>query len=298
MPAPERLPAPFLPDWLAAQVPFDRYVIELSDGMRAHVMEQGEGRPILLFHGNPTWGYLYRKIAQELAGEPLRLIMPDLMGLGFSDRVPVDRFTLRDHIGWMSELIEHLDLDDVLAVVQDWGGPIGLGALAQHDNLMTGLVVCNTVIGPPKPGFRPTWFHRVFGNPLIGGIAGWLGLVEKNMARAQADPDSISGTVRDSYLYPLRQHGNDAVIDLVRMVPDTMEHPSVAPLRDVGDFAESYDGPAAVVWGKRDPVLGRLLRRVSRALPQAEVTVTEAGHFLQEEVPAEIADAIRYVASS
>lgn len=260
-------------------------------------MEQGVGTPVLMFHGNPTWGFLYRKVAAELRDESLRLIVPDLMGLGFSDRVPAGRFTLLDHIGWMSELIERLELERAIVVVQDWGGPIGIGAVSQSQIELEGLVVMNTSIGPPKPGFRPTTFHRVFGNRLVGGVARWLGLVERNMARAQGDPNSISGEVRDAYLYPLDRGGNDAVIDFVAMVPDSMDHASVEPLREVGDFVSSYRGPAAIVWGRRDPVLGRLLGRVSRALPQATVTSTDAGHFLQEEVPAEIAAAIRRVAA-
>lgn len=292
----ERLPAPELPDWLERQIPFDRYCVELSDRMRMHVMEQGEGRPVLLFHGNPTWGYLYRKVAGELVDDPLRLIMPDLMGLGFSDRVPRHRFTLEDHIGWMAETLELLGIDDAIVVVQDWGGPIGLGAVARSSVTMKGLVVMNTAIGPPKPGFKPTLFHRLISAPGVGGVARWLGLVEKNMARAQGDPASVSGVVRDSYLYPLEWGGNDAVVDFVRLVPDSMEHPSVARLQEVGEFVDAYEGPAAIVWGEKDPVLGRLVGRVSRALPQAEVTRTTAGHFLQEEVPVEIATAIRSVA--
>lgn len=293
---PGRLPGPFLPDWLAEQLPFDRYQVELSDGMRAHVMEAGEGRPVIMFHGNPTWGYLYRKVAERLADGPLRLLMPDLMGLGFSDRVPVGRFTLADHTGWMAELVGALEIEDVIVVVQDWGGAIGVGAVAQHPGLMTGLVVLNTAITAPRPGFRPTTFHRVFSNRIVRPLASYTGLLEKNMNRAQGDRSSISGVVRNSYLYPLRQHGNDAVVDFVAMVPNTMEHPSVEGLARVEEFVAAFDGPAHIVWGKNDPVLSKILGRTSRLLPQAGVTATTAGHFLQEEVPDEIAFAIRTVA--
>jgi haloalkane dehalogenase len=87
-----------------------------------------------------------------------------------------------------------------------------------------------------------------------------------------------------------------APLALTRMVPDGPDHPSVPLLRAVADLVEGYTGPAAIVWGDRDPVLGRVRDRVARSLPQAVVTRTAGGHFLQEEHPAEIAAAIRSVA--
>ncbi len=288
----ERLPPPLLPDWLDSQVPFQRYLVDVGDGLRMHVMEQGEGRPVLAFHGNPTWGYLYRKVAAELEGEPVRLIMPDLIGLGFSDRPSMADFTLANHARWMATLIDKLDLEDVVAVVQDWGGPIGLLALAEFPGLMTGLVVMNTAIGPPKPGFKPTSFHRFFSTRAGELASRWLGLPQNRLGFAQGDRRSISGIVQRSYSYPLKTLGSEAVIAFVRMVPDTMDHPSVPPLEELAAFVDSYDGPAAIVWGDKDPVLGRLRNRISRQIPQATVTATSAGHFLQEEVPDQIAAAI------
>lgn len=259
-------------------------------------MEHGGGRPVLLFHGNPTWGYLYRKVVAELADDGFRLIMADLAGLGFSDQVPAGQFTLLNHARWMGDLIDRLDVHDAIFVVQDWGGPIGLGGASLNPGVMTGLVVLNTILGAPKPGFKPTTFHRVFSTPLMGTLATRIGLIERNMRFAQGDRMSISGLVRKSYLYPLQERGNEAVVSFVRMVPDSMDHPSVPALTDIGAFLSAYDGPAAVVWGQKDPVLGRLMRRAGRTLPQAEVTPTDAGHFLQEEVPVEIAGAVRAVA--
>ena len=79
------------------------------------------------------------------------------------------------------------------------------------------------------------------------------------------------------------------------MVPNDMGHPSIPILEEAGSAAMTFDGPTAIVWGDKDPLLGKLRRRVTRQLPNAQVTVTDAGHFLQEEVPAEIAEAIRSV---
>lgn len=293
----DKLSAPELPDWLDEQLPFERYMLPVSDGLGMHVMEQGEGHPVLLFHGNPTWGYLYRRVAAELVGEPYRLIMPDLVGFGFSDKAPHrSQYTLANHTRWMGDLVGSLQLDRATFVVQDWGGPIGLHVAHQYPGLMSGLVVMNTSIGPPRPGFKPTLFHRVFSTRFGEWAARWFSLPHAAMHYAQGDRRSIGRKVRRAYTYPLKgPRGHEAVVEAVRMVPHDMDHPSIPFLEQAGEAAKSFEGPKAIVWGDKDPVLGRLRRRVTRQLPDAEVTVTDAGHFVQEEVPAEIATAIRSV---
>ena len=292
----QRLPPPEFPGWLGEQVPFDRYMVEVDDGLRVHVMEQGEGRPVLLFHGNPTWGYLYRRVAAELVDEPLRLIMPDLVGLGFSDRPhQAADHTLENHSHWMASVLGELDLSKAV-VVQDWGGAIGVHSAGQHPGLMTGLVVLNTMLSPPREGFKSTTFHKVFRTG-FRQFATSLGLPQNYLRFAQGDRKSISGVVQKSYSYPLKtaQGGSDAVAGLVRMVPDTLQHSSVKESTEVAALVEKFSGPSAIVWGQKDPVLGKVLNRIKRALPDAEVTITDAGHFLQEEVPVEIAAAIKSV---
>ena len=291
----ERLPPPEIPDWLTEQLPFDRYSIEIEPGTRMHVMEQGSGMPVLLFHGNPTWGYLYRRVAAEMVDQPVRLIMPDMVGLGFSDRPSMTSdHTLANHSRWMSALVAKLELDGVVVVVQDWGGAVGLLAIKNNPGLLSGLVVLNTQLGPPKPGFTPTTFHRILSSRL-GRFVPW----QNYLRFAQGDRRSISGVVQQSYSYPLKraQGGGDAAAALIRMVPDSLDHPSVPLLEDLEEFVATISQPSAIVWGKNDPVLGKILRRINRQLPEAEVTVTDAGHFLQEEVPVEIAAAIRGVIS-
>ncbi len=287
-----------IPAWLDEQLPFRHRDLQLG-GHRIHVMEQGEGRPVLLSHGNPTWGYLWRKVAAELVGEPLRLVMPDLLGLGLSDK-PQDPavHTLAGHIGRMAELIRTLDLQDVIAVGQDWGGPIGIAPFIDMPERLGGLVVLNTVLGPPRPGFKPTTFHRFAHSPLAPIAFRGLGFPQRWLHTAQGDRSSIRGATRRAYTWPLRGTANNvAPLALARMVPDSMQHPSIEPLTRLQAFIEAYEGPAAIVWGDRDPVLGKLRPRIERWLPKAKVTVTQAGHFLQEEVPAEIAAGIRDVAS-
>jgi len=278
-------------------VPFQRYRLDVG-GQRMHVMETGEGLPVLLLHGNPSWGFLYRRVAAELGDAPVRLIMPDLVGLGFSDKPGADAHQLDAHIGWMAELMRQLAIERCVVAVQDWGGPIGVGALAELDQVTAGLVVMNTVLTPPKRGFRPTAFHRFSHLPIVSDAVFRLaGFPQTVMRMAQGDRSSIRGDAARAYRYPLRRlTENVAPLALSRMAPNSFEHPSIEPLQRCQRYIEAFEGPAAIVWGDRDPVLGRVRGWMERLFPQAPITRTAAGHFLQEEVPREIADAILQVA--
>jgi haloalkane dehalogenase len=295
----ERLPAPPLPRWLDRMLPLSRYLVELDD-VRMHVMEQGEGLPVVLVHGNPSWGFLYRRVAEALRGEPFRIILPDLVGLGLSDK-PRDPAVheLERHIGWMRALLDALALDRAVVGVQDWGGAIGIGALAGLPRLRAGLVIMNTAFTPPRPGFRPTAFHRFAKMPLVSDAAFRLaGFPQNALAFAQGDRRSIQGDVARAYRYPLRNlRDRAAPLALARMVPDSFAHPSIEPMRRCQEWVERFDGPAAIVWGDRDPVLGRVRGWMQKLFPEAPVMRTDGGHFLPEEEPRAIAAAIRDVAA-
>lgn len=294
--------APLLPTWIDEMLPdgIARYRIDVG-GYHMHVMEVGQGRPVLMIHGNPTWGFLYRKVAAALAGEPLRLVMPDLIGLGLSDK-PRDPgvHQLSNHAAWMARLIEELDLRDLILVGQDWGGPVGFVALSELRERLAGMVILNTVPGPPKPGFKPTAFHRFAHTPLISdAVFRLLGFPQVALFGVQGDKRSIRGAVARAYRWPLRGlAANVAPLALARMVPDSFEHPSIPALERGRALVEGWTGPAAIVWGDRDPILGSVRTAFERLLPQARVTRTDAGHFLQEEVPDEIAIAVREVAAA
>ena len=290
------LPAPTMPAWIERILPFRRYAVDV--GVRMHVMEAGAGLPVVLLHGNPSWGFLYRRVAQALSHAPLRLIVPDLVGLGFSERVPYEAHTLDNHARWMAQLFEALGLERAVVAVQDWGGPVGVAALAQRP-MKAGLVVMNTVLSPPRAGFRPTLFHRFARLPLVSDAAFRLGnFAVRGMGRVQGDRSSIRGDVLRAYLEPLRDvSANVAPLALARMVPNDFDHPSIEGLRRCHAYVECFRGPAAIVWGDRDPILGGARSWIEKCLPGAPVTRTNAGHFLQEEVPNEIASAIRAVAA-
>ncbi len=290
--------APPLPAWLTDLLPFARHGVDVG-GVRMHVMSAGDGPAVLLLHGNPTWGFLWRRVVAALAGHRLRLVLPDLIGLGLSDKPRDLRLhTLERHSGWLQRLVEAERLDRFVFVGHDWGGPIGLHMLANHPRRALGLVLTNTVVGPPRPGSRPTPFHRLANVPLLSTVIfRLLGFPQRTLRWVQGDPASIRGVVARAYRWPLRGLArNAAPLALARMVPTSPTHPSLEPMRRAQSFVEGFHGPAAIVWGDRDPVLARAFGRVSRLLPTATVTRTAGGHFLQEEVPEAIAAAVLDVA--
>jgi haloalkane dehalogenase len=172
-----------------------------------------------------------------------------------------------------------------------------LRALADRRERLAGLVLLNTVASPPRPDFRPTLFHKLAHTKVVGELVfRGLGFPQTTLWMAQGDRRSIRGDVARAYRFPLRGLAqNAAPLALARMVPDSHSHPSIEPLRRCQELVESFRGPAALVWGDRDPILGRVRGWMEKLLPAAKVTRTKAGHFLQEEVPLEIAAAIRDV---
>ena len=295
---PRRLPAPPLPGFLVRLLPFERSLVDVG-GVRLHVMEAGRGPTAVLIHGNPTWGFLWRRVAAPLAAAGLRVVLPDLAGLGLSDKPRDPGFhTLETHARLVGALLDEVAPGPLVLVLHDWGGPIGLAALADRPGRLAGLVVTNTGVGPPRPTTRPTRFHRFANLPIVSDAAfRLLGFPQSALHLAQADRASISGDVARAYRWPLRHLADrTAPLALARMVPLREDHPSLPALRRSLAVATSFEGPAAIVWGERDPVLGRALRGAAEALPRAAITRVPAGHYLQEETPDAIVGAVLDVA--
>lgn len=292
------VPPPPLPDFLRARLPFERGAYRLEGGSwagrRVHFLDHGPrgARPVLLLHGNPTWSFLWRRVIRRLP--ELRCVAPDLVGLGLSDKPwRVSAHRLESHVEAVGELVRVLGLRNLVLVAQDWGGCIGSALAAREPQRVAGAVFGNTaVIAPTR--WHGTRFHRFARMPGVSSLAfRWLGFPLGSLHRAQGDPTSLRGEVARAYRWPLRRlRDRAAPLGLARMVPDGPEHPSVAPILEGDAWLRGFAGPLALVWGTRDPILGRALKRHEEALPQAPVTRTEAGHFLQEEVPEALSAAI------
>jgi cis-3-alkyl-4-acyloxetan-2-one decarboxylase len=283
-------------------------MIDVGDGQRMHVAEWGpsDGHAVLLIHGNPTWSFLWRKVIAAVrardGGDKLRLVVPDLIGLGLSTKPDGSAHSIEHHGRWLGRMI-----DDAIAppqplvlVAQDWGAATGLCALAPRRERLRGIVLGNTAVSPPKPGFKATLFHRLAQLPIVSHLLfRELGFPLGVLHLSQGDRSSIRGDVARAYRWPLRRRSDRAApLALARMVPNSPEHSSVPALQITDELFRTAHVPISIVWGTKDPVLGRVINHLERLRPDAKVVRSDAaGHFLQEEVPDLLADAILDVTS-
>jgi len=286
-----------LPDYAAAVVSDDykSYFIEVEPGIKIHVLETGQGYPVYLQHGNPTTGLLYRKVVESLPLDRVRAIMPTMVGLGYSTKIPASEHTLDNHMRWMNSVLTTLNLTEVVLVGQDWGGPVGMGALSLSPGLLNGAVVMNTGFRAPRAPMDLSRAHALVKTPLVGELVGeaMSPLFFARLAEVQGDPATMSPRVMDLYRRPLQDSGNaKATLALMRMVADGPDPTSSPALWDIERYVEGLDIPAELVWGMSDPILAGGLRVMQMMFPNAPVNETEAGHFLQEEVPEIITAAV------
>ena len=285
-----------LPDYAENMLNGDykSYFIEVEEGIKIHVLEIGKGFPVFLMHGNPTSGFLYRKIAEKLPTDRVRVIMPTLVGLGFSSKIPASEHTLENHVRWINKVLVKLNLKELIYAGQDWGGPVGMGALALSPELLKGAVVMNTGFNAPTNEMDISSAHATVKTPVIGEfLLEVIFSIFEILKSTQGDPSSWTENLVKIYGKPVYDSGNaKAPLALMRMVTDGPEHPSTPELRKVENYVKALDIPVEIVWGTKDPILGQLLQNMKNNFPNAKVTETSAGHFLQEEVPEEIAEAL------
>lgn len=285
-----------IPAWLLNHLPYNHYNVKVVT-KNMHVMEKGNGRPIVLIHGNPMWGYLYKKVLDQLGDVSARLIVPDLIGFGFSDKVKINEHSLEAHTEWMASFFKTIKEDTIGLVVHDWGGMIGIAGAMRAGKKINGLIVMNTAVTAPKDGFKPTWFHQLSQTPIISDILFRVfNFPQSYLKVLEGIPNSYSKLDLKSYKYPLRKLKNNVgPLALARMVPNNMSHPSVPIEKEVEEFLQSYKGPAEIVWGMNDSVMWKLRRRTARLLPQAKVVKTDSGHFVQQETPEKVVESMRKI---
>ncbi len=261
------------------------------DGLRLHYVDEGpkRGAPIVCFHGEPTWAYLYRKMLPPLVAAGYRVICPDFAGFGRSDKpVDPDWYSYDRHVQLTSSLLDALDLRGATVVVQDWGGPIGLRWAVERDDRVDALVILNTGIftGRVSKGFL-AWRSFAERNPDLP-----VGLVIQRATRTEVPSDVIA-----AYEAPFPTAESKAgAARFPLLVPTGDAAPGAAEMRALADALSRWEKPALVAFSDSDPVFphpwaGQVFcDRIPGA--RAQVTISGAAHFLQEDKGEEIAKAI------
>jgi len=279
------------PDERFASLPgfdFEPHYVE-QDGLRMHYLDEGEGAPVLLLHGEPTWAYLYRKVIPEVA-RVARCVAPDYLGFGRSDK-PVERewYSYDAHSASLARFVDELDLRDVTVVMQDWGGPLGMRLAVEHPDRIARLVVLNTGIYSGRPP-SDTWLDfREFVRRT--GTEFPVGLLIRRTCTTEL-PDDVVAAYDAPFPTPESKTG---VVMFPEQVPTEPGHPSAAKMLEVRERLRSWDRPALVFFGDSDPIFApRVAERIAELIPGAELQepVAGAGHFLQEDAGEEVGQRI------
>jgi haloalkane dehalogenase len=260
------------------------------DGLRMSYLDEGAGAPVLLLHGEPTWSFLWRRLVPPLVAAGRRVVAPDLLGFGRSDK-PADPawYSYDRHVDSVVRLVQALDLRDLGLVVHDWGGPIGLRLAVENEERIDRLVILDTGIGAGQAPSE-TWLRFREAVRRTGGALDVGRLVTAGTARGL--PDDVRAAYDAPFPTPESKAGALAFPELV---PTDPEHPSAAPMNRVRDALRSWEKPALVVWGAEDAVLPpSVAERFVELLPGATgpELVAGASHFLQEDAPDEVAAAV------
>ncbi len=288
------------PDWIKNQLPEGTESNYFKSSLaKLHYLTRGHGHKVILLHGNPTWSFLWRKVMNELDQSAFNVIAPDLLNLGFSDSLAKDDFNMENHVLALTEFFEKIDINNATVVVQDWGGPIGLAALARCKVKIKGLIILNTGVAAPKAPYRISKFHSFVNKRILPDLLfNICGYPMYSLHKVQHDKSSITGEVAKAYRYPMRQDKSKwaSALRFARMVPNSDSHPSYGLFKEVEKFCREFEGPVEAVWGTKDPILGRGLKKVVAVFKGISVEEVEAGHFLQEECFVSIAEAIKRIA--
>lgn len=255
------------------------------DGLRLHYVDEGSGRPVVCFHGEPTWAYLYRKVAQPLLDAGERVIAVDMPGFGRSDK-PVDRgwYSYERHFEHVSRVLASLEVEDATVVVHDWGGAVGLRWAVENHDRVGRLAIFNT---------------GLFTGRVSKGILAWRDYAARNpdlpigsIIDAGTATDLAPG-VKEAYEAPFPTPESKAgAAAFPLLIPIADADPCARLMREVADELSRWEKPALVMFSDSDPVTPypRAGQVFCDLIPGAgeQVPVEGAAHFLQEDSGEEI----------
>jgi len=264
--------------------------VEIGD-TRMHYVDEGDGDEVILcLHGQPTWSYLYRHMIVPLA-EHYRVVAPDLIGFGKSDKYSkLEDYTYAMHMEKLVGFVEALDLTNITLICQDWGGLLGLPLAATHSDRFARLVVLNTFLptGEEKLGegfLQWRAFSKKVGKKLDVGR-----LIAQTVTHSELSDDVIR-----AYDAPFPDDSYKAGVAMFPLlVPTSPDDAGASEMAQARETLSKWQKPALVMFSDSDPILGGAVKFFRRLLPtasdQPDITIKGAGHFLQEEKGAEIAE--------
>ncbi len=270
-------------DWQSLY-PFASHTLSI-DGHRYHYVDEGKGEPLLLVHGNPTWSFYWRNLIVALRGR-YRLIAPDHLGCGLSDKPAEYPYVLAKHIDNLKRLIKQLDLRNITLLAHDWGGAIGLGAAVDLPERFSRLVLFNTA------AFRSATMPmriRVCRTPFLGPLAvrGLNAFARAALWMASEKRERLTPAVRAGLLAPYDSWAHRVAIQrFVEDIPMHPRHPSYGTLVRIEERLQSLaDKPISLIWGMRDWCFTpAMLDRFRAIFPLAEThRLEDAGHYVIED---------------
>lgn len=274
------------------EFPFSPRYAQVGE-LRVHYVDEGPASspPVLLMHGEPSWSFLYRRMIPPLVAAGHRVVAPDLIGFGRSDK-PAQRsdYTYQRHVDWMAQWLNEVELRDVTLVCQDWGALIGLRLLADQPARFARVVVAN---GALPTGTNPT--------PLIfrawQTFASWSPWFPIGRIVAAGCRTQLSSAVRMAYDAPFPSGKYKAgARAFPGLVPVKRDDPGAAENRRAWEILEKWNKPFLTAFSTGDPITRGLERRFQRKIPgawqQAHATI-RGGHFLQEDNGPELARVVR-----
>lgn len=279
-------------DWsFGGTWPFEPCWLE-TDGVRIHYVDEGprDGHPVVMLHGNPTWGYLYRHFVSGLAAAGHRAIAHDELGFGRSDK-PADgsAYTIQRHAAHFGALMDELSLDGVTLVLHDWGGPIGLAWAVDNPDRVARLVLFNTFTGSVPNGFEaPLPFKllraRGTGELLVKGLHVFVRVAL--FRAAVAHRERLGRNEKAAYLAPHPTWASRAgVLAFPRLIPWDEGNPTLPLGTHVDETLHVLqDKPTLIAWALEDPAFGKRVDILRDRFPRAEVhELADASHYLQED---------------
>ena len=255
------------------------------DKFRYHFLDEGEGNPLLMVHGNPTWSFYYRNLILGFKNTH-RCVVPDHMGMGKSDKPQNYPYTLSQHIDNLEKLADHLKLDDITLVVHDWGGAIGMGFAIRHPERIRRLVIFNTAAFLSQEIPLSLRLCRL---PGFGAIAirGFNAFARCAVRWACVKQERMTDAVQAGYLAPYDNFSNRvANLRFVQDIPMNLDSPSYPVVKEIEEKLQLFrEHPVQIIWGAQDFVFNdHFLKRWQEIYPQAEVhRMADAGHYVLED---------------